>query len=122
MNPIGGANRGPASNLSHLLQKYSGVSTSFYSTYIRYNDYMTTVAVTEEVKRRLLRVASKLQLKLGRKVDLNEAISYLLTREKRMPDVLDAASRPIPGLEEASKELIEERWTEAERARGQFGV
>src|SRR5438093_10955301 len=109
MNPIGGANRGPASNISHLLQKYSGVSTSFYSTYIRYNDYMTTVAVTEEVKRRLLRVASKLQLKLGRKVDLNEAISYVLSREKRMPDLLDAEYRPIAGFDEEYKELIQGR-------------
>ncbi len=64
---------------------------------------MTTVAVTKEVKRRLLRVASELQLKLGRKVDLNEAISYLLTREKRRPDLLEAASRPVPGLEKGTE-------------------
>ena len=59
---------------------------------------MTTVAVTREVKRRLLRVASELQLKLGRKVELNEAISYLLTREKRRADLLGAASRSLPGF------------------------
>src|SRR2546428_12789894 len=120
MNPIGGANRGPASNLSHLLQKYSGVSTSFYSIYIRYNDYMTTVAVTEEVKRRLLRVASELQLKLRRKVDLNEAISYLLTREKRRPDLLDAASRPIPGFEEAKESAYRSRGRMKSRLAGRF--
>jgi len=83
---------------------------------------MTTVAVTGEVKRRLLRVASELQLKLGRKVDLNEAISYLLTREKRRPDLLDAASRVIPGFDEAYKELMQERKKDEERARGKFGV
>src|SRR5438445_12591835 len=121
MNPIGGANRGPASNLSHLLQKYSGVSTSFYSIYIRYNDYMTTVAVTEEVKRRLLRVASELQLKLGRKVDLNDAISYLLTRERRRPDVLDAASRPIQGCEEAQIGQMKGRWQDEESGLGGQG-
>ncbi len=81
---------------------------------------MTTVAVTKEVKRRLLRVASELQLKLGRKVDLNEAISYLLTREKRRPDLLEAASRPVPGFEEGYRELIQERRKDEGRARGKF--
>ena len=83
---------------------------------------MTTVAVTEEVKRRLLRVASELQLKLGRKVDLNDAITYLLTKEKRRPDLLDAASQPIPGFEEAYRELIQGRREDEESARGKFGV
>ena len=81
---------------------------------------MTTVAVTREVKRRLLRVASELQLKLGRKVELNEAISYLLTREKRRADLLGAASRSLPGFEEGYRELIQERRKDEERARGKF--
>jgi hypothetical protein len=46
---------------------------------------MTTISVTENVKRALLKIASELQSKLGRRVDLNEAIRYLLTRGKRIP-------------------------------------
>jgi hypothetical protein len=45
---------------------------------------MTTISVTEDVKEALLKVVSELQLKLGRRVDLNEAIRYLLTRGKRI--------------------------------------
>jgi hypothetical protein len=33
---------------------------------------MTTISVSEDVKQKLLRVASELQIKLGRRVDLNE--------------------------------------------------
>ena len=41
---------------------------------------MSTISVTENVKESLLKVALELQLKLGRRIDLNEAIRYLLTK------------------------------------------
>jgi len=81
----------------------------------------TTISVTDDVKEALLRVASELQLKLGRRVDLNEAIRYLLIRKKR-PDLLEEACRPVPGFEGAYRELLEGRKKDEERAHGKYGV
>jgi len=53
------------------------------------------------VKRALLRLASELQLKLGRRVDLNDAIRYLLSNRIRRPELLEKACRPLTGFEEA---------------------
>ncbi|MGC8932766.1 MAG: VapB-type antitoxin [Candidatus Methanodesulfokora sp.] len=82
---------------------------------------MTTISVTEDVKEALLKIASELQLKLGRRVDLNEAIRYLLTRGKKDPNLLEEACRPIPGFELAYKELMEERRRDEERTRRKYG-
>lgn len=68
----------------------------------------------------MLKVAAELQMKLGRRVDLNEAIRYLLTRDKR-PDLLEEACRPVPGFEEAYRELVKERRKDEERARRKYG-
>ena len=83
---------------------------------------MTTISVTEDVKEALLRVASELQIKLGRRVDLNEAIRYLLTRGSRKPELLEEACRPLEGFEEAYKELLEERRRDEERARRKYSA
>jgi len=80
----------------------------------------TTISVTEDVKEALLRVASELQMKMGRRVDLNEAIRYLLSRNKR-PDLLEEACKPAPGFEEAYRELVEGRREDEERARRKYG-
>ncbi|MBO3753315.1 MAG: hypothetical protein FGF51_05005 [Candidatus Brockarchaeota archaeon] len=77
---------------------------------------MSTISVTEDVKKALLKIASELQLKWGRRVDLNEAIRYLIARGVKRPDLLERACQPIPGFEEAYKELKEER------ARGKFSL
>lgn len=59
---------------------------------------MATISITEDVKEALLRVASELQLKLGRKVDLDEAIRYLLSgsleRRKFLSTILDSKESP----------------------------
>lgn len=81
----------------------------------------TTISVTEDVKEALLKVASELQIKLGRRVDLNEAIRYLLARGKR-PDLLEEACKPVPGFEEAYRELLEERGRDEEKARRKYGL
>ena len=80
----------------------------------------TTISVTEDVKEALLRVASELQLRLGRRVDLNEAIRYLLLRDKR-PELLEEACRPVPGFEDAYRELMGERRRDEEEARRKYG-
>ena len=46
---------------------------------------MTTISVSEDVKQKLLRVASELQIKLGRRVDLNEALNFLVDQRKKNP-------------------------------------
>ena len=55
---------------------------------------MTTISVSEDVKEKLLKVASELQIKLGRRVDLNEALSFLVDQSKRNPQLLEEACRP----------------------------
>jgi predicted CopG family antitoxin len=43
---------------------------------------MTTISVTEDVKEKLLRMASWLQIRFGRGVNLNEAIRFLISQRK----------------------------------------
>lgn len=83
---------------------------------------MTTISVTEDVKERLLKIASELQLKWGRRVDLNEAIRYLLSKEVRRPDLLDKACQPVEGFAETYGELRNERRKDEERARRRHGL
>lgn len=73
---------------------------------------MTTIAISEEVKRELLKFISELQIKLGRRVNFDVVIRYLLMyRRKRNPRLLLEACRPISTkiAEDALKELYEER-------------
>jgi len=84
---------------------------------------MTTISVTEDVKRRLLRVTSELQLKLKRRVDFNEAIRFLLVqRRERRPRLLMEACKPTIGADEALKELTKERKRDEERAERYFSL
>lgn len=76
---------------------------------------MTTISVTDDVKEKLLRTASQLQIKLGRRVDLNEAIRFLLSEKEKKPQLLDEACRPMPRVEEALEELYLERKLDEER-------
>ena len=70
---------------------------------------MTTIAVSEEVKQKLLKVASELQIKLGRRVDLNEALSFLVDQREKNPQLLEEACTPMLGAQEAIDELERER-------------
>lgn len=70
---------------------------------------MTTISVTDDVKERLLRIASELQIRLRRRVDLNEAIQFLIDEREKKPQLLDEACKPMPGVEEALKDLYVER-------------
>jgi len=82
--------------------------------------YMSTISVKEDVKEGLLRYASELQVKLGRRVDYNEAIRHLLLRNRKHPTLLVEACAPIPGAEEAKRALVEERRRDEERAEGRI--
>ena len=70
---------------------------------------MTTISVSEDVKQKLLRVASELQIKLGHRVDLNEALSFLVDQREKNPRLLGEACSPIIGAKEAIEELERER-------------
>jgi hypothetical protein len=70
---------------------------------------MTTISVSEDVKKKLLRVASELQLKLGHRVDLNEALSFLVDPREKVPQLLEEACSPMDGAKEAIEELERER-------------
>jgi hypothetical protein len=83
---------------------------------------VSTISVTEDVKEALLKIAAELQMKLGRRVDLNDAIRYLLRTRVKHPVLLDNACRPIPGFEDAYKELRKERMRDEERTRRKLGL
>ena len=71
---------------------------------------MTTISIDNQVKEALLKEASKLQIKLGRKMDYNETLKVILSeREGRRLDLFLRACSPVEGLEGAEKELHEER-------------
>ena len=70
---------------------------------------MTTISVTEDVKEKLLKVASELQLKLGHRVDLNEALRFLVEQKEKKPQLLEEACKPIAGATEVVEELQKER-------------
>lgn len=80
----------------------------------------TTVAVDEEVKAELIKIAAKLQEATGRRADLNDAIRCLISlykRRERKPEFFILFCKPVPGLsfEEAYRELVRERRTDLER-------
>jgi len=70
---------------------------------------MTTISVTEDVKQKLLKVASELQIKVGRRVDLNEALRFLLEQRQKNPKMLEEACKPTMDAQEAIDELQRER-------------
>lgn len=70
---------------------------------------MTTISVTDEVKEKLLKIASELQIKLGRRVDLDEALRFLIAEREKKPHLLEEACKTIPNVEEALEELYQER-------------
>jgi len=79
-----------------------------------------TVKVSKETKKNLFRVASRLQAQRGRRVNLNEAISHLLSSEERNPKLLDEAFNSIPKL--SVQELYEERRVDEARVKRRHGL
>lgn len=51
---------------------------------------MPTISISEDVKRELLKFASELQIKLGRRVDFDEAIRFLLMyKSEEKSEIID---------------------------------
>jgi hypothetical protein len=71
--------------------------------------FMTTISVTEDVKQKLLEVASELQIKLGHRVDLNDALRFLVDQREKNPQLLEEACKPVAGAKVAIEELQKER-------------
>lgn len=80
---------------------------------------MSTVRVSKKTKELLFRYAAKLQLRLGRKVDLDEAIRHLLRSEAKLK-VLDDLFGSVPEL--SVQELLEERKFDEARAKRRYGL
>lgn len=83
---------------------------------------MTTISVTDDVKERLLKIASELQIKLRRRVDLNEAIRFLISEREKRPELLEEACKPVPEVEGALEELYLERKIDEERLERKVGA
>jgi len=81
---------------------------------------MSTIAIKEDVKEELLKYVSELQMRMGRRVDYNEAIRHLLMRRRRRPALLREACNPMPGVQEAKRALVEERRRDDDRAKGRL--
>jgi len=77
---------------------------------------MSTISIKEDVKEELLKFASELQIKLGRRVDYNEAIRHLLMQRRKRPTLLREACAPMPGADEARRALLKERRLDEGRA------
>lgn len=78
-----------------------------------------TIRISKLTKEMLTRVAARLQEKYGRRVDLDEAIRYLLGLEERRPELLESVVGSVPSL--SVEELYEERRKDEERARRRYG-
>jgi predicted CopG family antitoxin len=83
---------------------------------------MTTISITGDVKEKLLKIASELQIKLGRRVNLNEAIRFLISEREKKPQLLDEACKPTPEIEKVLKELYEERKLDEERLERKISI
>ena len=83
--------------------------------------FMTTIAVSEDVKRKLLKVASELQLKVGHRVDLNEALNFLINQREKNVELLEEACKPTVGVEETLEELRMERKNDEIRLERKIG-
>jgi len=77
----------------------------------------TTISVSEAAKKELLREMARLQLKWGKKVDFEDVIINLVVRNRRRPELLEEACKPVEGVhpELVIKSLVEERTMDVER-------
>jgi len=75
---------------------------------------MSTIYVKENTKKELSKIAGELQAKLGRKIDFDETLRYLIRiyrSRNRRKIFFKKFTEPIPNVnfEETYKELIKER-------------
>jgi len=76
---------------------------------------MTTIAVDDDVRDELLKISAELQMKLGRRVNYNDVIRYLIGKKRVRPELLDEFV--VEGLDsgEGIEELRMERKRDEER-------
>jgi hypothetical protein len=67
-----------------------------------------------------MKLAARLQERYGRRVDLDEAIRYLLSSREKNSDMLREFLGSVPGV--SAEELYEERRADEERERRKYGV
>ncbi len=79
-----------------------------------------SIKVSKHTKESLLRVAARLQERVGRRVDLDEAVAHLLMDHHKRSDLLERVFASVPKL--AVKELYRERRLDEARARRKFAI
>ena len=57
--------------------------------------FMTTISISEDLRKQLLKVAAELQARTGEKVDYDEVVRYLLSRVARDEQLFKQACAPI---------------------------
>jgi hypothetical protein len=55
----------------------------------------TTISISEDLRKQLLKVAAELQAKTGQKVDYDEVVRYLLSRFARDEQLFKQACAPV---------------------------
>ncbi len=55
----------------------------------------TTITVSDSLRAQLVKVAAELQIKLGRKVDYEDAIRYLMSKSRKDVKLLREACAPV---------------------------
>jgi hypothetical protein len=80
-----------------------------------------TIKISKEAKRELIRIAATLQAREGRRIDLDEAIKYLLrTGRGRRPEILSSLFGAVPSLE--LDDLRKERAEDEQRTKRKYGL
>ena len=84
---------------------------------------MTTISVTKRCKRKTIEgCGPKIQMKMGRRVDLNDALRFLVDQRKKNPRLLEEACSPTSGVKEALEELETERKLDDERLERKLAI
>ena len=78
----------------------------------------TTITVSERLREELVRLAAELQMKVGRKVDYEDVIRYLIGRHRKNAKLLeDACASVAVRAEDVRKELRRGRAEDRRRER-----
>ena len=77
---------------------------------------MTIITIDDDVWDGLLRISAELQLRLGRRVDYNDVIRYLIESRAKRPELLDRTV--VRGLD--PKKLVRELCEERRRYKGKY--
>ncbi len=78
----------------------------------------TTISISEEVRRELLRMAAELQARIGERVDYDQVLRHLLAKTNRDEALLREACSPVKiAIGEVRKELRKEEAEDRKRER-----